>query len=703
MKHASILLTLGGLALSTLTHGQTDPNPTGTPLTIYVSPRGNDRWSGLLNAANGTKTDGPKRTLDGARAVIHQRGFTDTVPVGGIIVQLLPGTYNLSSQFVLETRFERGTPTKPIVIRGSGTDNTFIDGSTPLRVWRRVTREPRINSDLLRRIFVADLRQHRVSNFAAFQRKGFPYDTQFSYPELIFRNKRMTVAQYPNGKDWLRVNENHAGSDTSFQTDIPATRGWNDLTDVWAYGYFGNQWADSYEKVASFSNGTVNLSASVRYGIAPGERFRFVNLLQELDSPGEYYIDRARGKVYFYPPTTGFQNSVSLTGVNEMLVKLADCEYTTFEDMTLQNCRASAIEVHRGRNVTLRNLGVRNTGLDGIRIFNGVNHTVDTCKVTEIGETGIYVLGGNRQTLEPSGHEIINNEVTDFSKICRSHKPGIRVEGVGHLIANNDIFRGPGMGIFLLGNDHIIEKNHLRYLCWDMDDAGALHMGQNPTFLGNVIRQNLIEDLPRRNATRLDNKINAIYLDDFTCGTQVYDNVIRRADMGVQLGGGSQNEVFNNVFQDCRLGIQLDARGTSWNSSWITSGRLAQRCAEVNLTTGVYALAYPQMGDYITGNPAIPRNNRLERNVIDAENALIFYDGVINSDVDDPTAPIVTLDNYYGSNPGFVDWANLNFQVIPNMDADWIGFTAIDMSNVGAQINGKRLSPVPDPVPPTDY
>lgn len=630
--------------------------------------------------------------------------MADSIPEGGIIVKLLPGTYNLATQFSLEQRWEKGTPTKPIVIRGSGTDQTIIDGSTPIRVWRRVTRDSRISGDLQRRLYVADLRQHRVGTFTSFQRKGFPYDTQTTYPELIYRGKRMTVAQYPNGKAWLTVGEGHNGDNQSMESSIPASRGWTNAQDAWTYGYLSNQWADSYEKISSVANGRVNFAAPVHYGIASGQRFRFVNILQELDAPGEYFIDRAAMKVYFYPPATGFQNSVSITGVNDMLIKLADCEYTTVEDLTIQNTRGSAIEVHRGTDVAIRNVVVKNTGLDGIRLRNGTNHIIDSCKFSAIAETPVWVLGGDRLTLTPSGHEVTNNEMTDFSQVCRSHKPGIRVEGVGHLISQNSIYRAPGMGLFVLGNDNIIEKNHLRYLCFDNDDAGAIYIGQNPTFLGNVIRNNLIEDLPRRHATILDNKVNAIYLDDFTCGTQVYDNVIRRADMGIQLGGGSQNMIWNNVFDDCRLGVQLDARGTSWNSSWFTNGRIAQRCAEVGLGTGVYAAAYPDMNDYLTvGNPAIPRNNRMERNVVDAGTALVFFDGIINSDVDDPSEAFITLDNYYGANAGFVNSASNNFQVIPNSDADFIGFQSIDLSDVGAQVNGKRLSPVTSPLPPEDY
>ncbi len=38
------------------------------------------------------------------------------------------------------------------------------------------------------------------------------------------------------------------------------------------------------------------------YGFKQGAKFYGVNLRSELDAPGEYYIDRERGEVLFWPP-----------------------------------------------------------------------------------------------------------------------------------------------------------------------------------------------------------------------------------------------------------------------------------------------------------------------------------------------------------------------------------------------------------------
>ena len=38
------------------------------------------------------------------------------------------------------------------------------------------------------------------------------------------------------------------------------------------------------------------------YGFKQGAKFYGVNLRSELDAPGEYYIDRQRGQLLFWPP-----------------------------------------------------------------------------------------------------------------------------------------------------------------------------------------------------------------------------------------------------------------------------------------------------------------------------------------------------------------------------------------------------------------
>lgn len=668
--------------------GDQGGNPVPNPTMMYVSLRGNDRWSGMLSAPNSNRTDGPKRTMEGARDVIRQMRRYDQIPLGGVIVNVAAGTYQLNQAFVLDHRWDTGTVDKPIVWNGAGPGATILDAAAPLRIWRRVTAGGRIPAELSRNVYYADLRTNRVPGFQAFARKGFPYDTMVGYPELFYQGKRQTVAQYPNGDQWLTIPSDHNGASDSFVSSIPREHQWQNYSDAWAHGYFRWNWADSYEKITGAPNDLVTFQSNSFYGIKAGQRYRFVNVLEELDAPGEYYIDRAAMRVYFYPPASGFQNFTSLSAVNEGVVKIADCQYVTFQGFTVRNGRSNGVEIHRGAYNTLTNLEVTNMGMDGVRLYYGHDNTLKDSHIYNIGESCVLERGGDRLTLTAGNHRVLNNEMHDYAQVCRSAKPAVRVEGCGNLIANNTIYRAPGMGIWIFGNNHVIEKNYLRYLCWDNDDAGAIYCGQDPTNLGNVVRYNLIEDLPRRKATRFDDKIVGIYLDDISSGFEIYGNIFRRVHLGMQIGGGRYNTVANNLFENCTSGIQVDNRGMSYKAYLFETGIIPNRVAAVGLDRNPYASAYPLMANFMSDEPQKCKGIRLEKNLFVGGTALLIYDQLAISQNESEVAPIYDLRNYMGLNPGLVDLGAGGMQPVPGGEAESIGFAPLDTAQIGVQMSG---------------
>lgn len=55
--------------------------PTGK-VEFYVSPNGNDTWSGTLPEANTTKTDGPFATFEAARDAVRRLKLMADLPAG---------------------------------------------------------------------------------------------------------------------------------------------------------------------------------------------------------------------------------------------------------------------------------------------------------------------------------------------------------------------------------------------------------------------------------------------------------------------------------------------------------------------------------------------------------------------------------------------------------------------------------------------
>ncbi len=94
-------------------------------LTLYVSPQGDDGWSGRSAQANGVGTDGPFASLGGARDAIRKLKTSGPL-IEPVRVVVGGGFYNLSEPFTL-TAQDSGTADCPITYEASG-DAVFSAG-----------------------------------------------------------------------------------------------------------------------------------------------------------------------------------------------------------------------------------------------------------------------------------------------------------------------------------------------------------------------------------------------------------------------------------------------------------------------------------------------------------------------------------------------------------------------------------------------
>jgi len=72
---------------------------------LYVSPQGNDQWSGRLAVPNAEGTDGPLATIAGARDVVRRR--KEAGELAGPVTVWLRGTWYFRELFVNGQRRRR--------------------------------------------------------------------------------------------------------------------------------------------------------------------------------------------------------------------------------------------------------------------------------------------------------------------------------------------------------------------------------------------------------------------------------------------------------------------------------------------------------------------------------------------------------------------------------------------------------------------
>lgn len=283
------------------------------------------------------------------------------------------------------------------------------------------------------------------------------------------------------------------------------------LTSV-ATGYWGFDWADSYAKVGSVypNNATIKLSGdndqagpvsglatagvpekylslsklqassdehgramaavSSKYPIKPKARVMVVNALSELDSPGEFYVDRSSGLLTLIPISGKALSDTDeiWVSVNDTVVTLANKTDVTLKDVTLAYARTSAVVVSSGSGILLDNLTIHNIG--GVAVdVTGSDHTVQDCSISYTGMGALSIHGGDLKTLAGSGNVISGNSMTKFAQCKRTYQPAVGWGGVGHSVINNSISNAPHCGILGGGNDMLFEGNTLDHLGYEVD------------------------------------------------------------------------------------------------------------------------------------------------------------------------------------------------------------------------------------------
>ncbi|MCQ2477366.1 MAG: right-handed parallel beta-helix repeat-containing protein, partial [Clostridia bacterium] len=318
--------------------------------------------------------------------------------------------------------------------------------------------------------------------------------------------------------------------------------GWATLDVVWMFGFWKYDWADASTLIGSFDYDKKELSPKFvsMYGTKKGAPYYFFNVFEELDSEGEWYLDRDSGIIYIYPDENFDSATIDLTLTVKPIIN-ANADYLTFADLTVKGTRGDAVNVI-GNNVTVKNCLIKNVA-GNAAVINGYNNLISENEITHTGRGGIIISGGDRVTLTPGNSKADNNLIHDWSEIYQTYQPAVTLNGVGNICSHNEIYNSPHEAITYGGNNHLIEYNVIHDVCLLSDDAGAIYAGRRWDWYGTVIRYNCIYNLGSDGHTP-----DGIYMDDALSGQTIYGNLlINIPKIGLHLGGGRDLEVHNNI------------------------------------------------------------------------------------------------------------------------------------------------------------
>jgi hypothetical protein len=556
-------------------------------------------------------------TLEAARDRIRSLRKSKELPPGSVVVHVRARVYRVDHTFAL-TAEDSGIEEAPVIYQAAPGESPSFSGGVPLRGFKSVTDLEalrRLPTKISRNVRELDLRAVGVTNLLPLELGGFASGRGFkTHPahELFFNGKAMRLARGPN-EGFLRIADvavkdgtkgyDREGSKVGrffYRGDLPDR--WASEPDLLLYGYWFWDWADSYERVASIDvqKRLITLAEPWHaYGYSIGAPFYAVNALCELDLPGEYYLDRRNLRLFFYPPSDPERAEVELSLLAEPMMTLENVSHVRFEGLTWELGCNDAIHVNGGSNCVFAGCVVRDFAGTGIEINGGHRHGLLSCDIYSMGRGGSIVRGGDRKTLSPSGHFIENCDIHDLSRIDHTYTPAVALSGVGTRIAHNRLHDVLSSALNIGGNDHVVEYNEVFNAVSESDDQGGVDMYGDPTFRGNIYRFNYWHHIGNWRAIGEQPKCGqaGVRLDDAISGTLVYGNVFERCSTGkegfgaVQIHGGKDNIVDNNLFIDCAAALSFspweDQRWRNYVAPYMTN-------SEIDAT--LYLERYPALG-----------------------------------------------------------------------------------------------------------
>ncbi len=574
-------------------------------ITVYLSPNGSD-------SAPGTAQD-PLKTFDAARLKVRQ--IKKENPDTAITVYFMPGEYRISDT-VAFTKEDSATARAPITYKALEEGTVKLKGSIeiPTTDLKKVT-DPDVISRLpisaQDKVYCVDLADYSITDAQVQLRStwGESIDDTITSPAplgLYLNGQKQNIARWPNvgyndfkdkdgntqiinsGASWSYSPDSperpfeEVGAKFSFD-DVNPLR-WTEADYMFIEGFLATSYDGSWRRVKEID--TENKTIELENGVvtAPYRRWTAVNLLEEIDMPSEFYVDRSdpdKLTLYYYPAYDLTQDDkLEFANCNSSLITLNDTQYLTFEGLNITQVYSDGIKGSRNNHITIDNCEISYTSGNGIYLTQTTDTVVKDSTVYNTYGNGIFV-SANQDTdiitkLIPCGIKILNNHVYNVGFEIRTMGCGITAEGTSARVENNVVHLSTNRGGNASGVEAVTAYNEAYNLIRDTADAGAFYIGRTWTMYGTRYEYNYIHDLGIETYKDAENT-SGVFLDDTISGHIFNNNIIvndyvsgyKSADgtnmgtYGVNINGGRDFEIKNNIF----IGMDYAVRNTDRTNS----------------------------------------------------------------------------------------------------------------------------------------
>ena len=639
--------------------------PGAADITLYVSPDGNDSWAG-------DSLDKPFATIYKARDAI--RAIKEKGPLTSpVTVYIRGGTYELPATLVF-TLEDSGTKTCPITYTAYRDEKPVISGGRGIDAsWKKHEGE----------IMVCTVPEVREGNWR--------------FRQLFLNGERQTRARIPN------LDESFIKGDKLFQIDQSEEdlgrdamkyrpghfKQYKNLNDVEVVLY--RTWNESRLLVSELyeDERVVTFTGPIGRRLGSGNRYYIDNALEELDQPGEWYLDRHTGELYYWPVQGAKLSELRAPVINELVrfegdvVGKTHVQYINIRGLTFIDADyilpkegippirdpgdiwfPSAITLKGVSNCVFEDNTVRNVGTYGVDLTGDGNRIFGN-KIYDTGSGGIITRSYGRHS------NIISYNHIHHSGLVFHAGVGVNIDDGGGVIGNNLIHDISHSGIYVRHHTSdygqgpersnqeqglIIEYNEIHDVMLGSNDGGGIFVRDHYI----TIRNNFIHD----------SRVSGIYLGCETRNTLVENNVLCRTGPGQVVWFLNKNiTIFNNIYIDGNPPLWYANYGGGYHQNIRVLRNIVSFSDPAGFLINADEESFPLESDYnlvyhTTGKELLVRGLPDVQTFADWQNLGFDTHSVV-------------------ADPLFVDPENDDYSLRPDSPALKMGFKPIDLSSVG--------------------
>jgi parallel beta-helix repeat protein len=687
---------------------------------LYISPEGNNDWSGILKTPNKVKDDGPLASIEGALEKINELQRRPRKPcmhfkhagiTGPVIVWLRGGTYHISKPIVIQAN------TLPVTFAAYPGEKPIIDGGVELKEWKI----EKLNGKAVWTTQIPDVAEG-----------------EWYFRQLFVNGERRNRPRFPK-KSLYRMKEAPeknastgwtSGGHTKFICSKGNVKNYKNLNDIEVvYVHF---WIEERSPIESF-DAKLNLVTMARESrtslvAAHGTEladYYLDNVQEALSDPGEWYLNRKAGKLTYIPLKGETLKNTEITAPQLLqLLRITGnpdgnkyVENIKFKGITFQNtdwCHPGEDEESSLDLLTYKSASSFNRGnhaasaqaaadVPGVITFKGANNcAIEDCEIRNVGWYGIYLAEGCRE------NRLVGNQLYDLGA------GGIKINGAGahepehgrtcwNRITDNHIHKAgrifhSGVGILSMHSaNNLIAHNHIHDLFYSGISCGWVWGYTESSSYCNIIEQNHIHNIGQG----LLSDMGGIYLLGPQSGTMVRNNLIHDVEK-MHYGGwalytdeGSSNIVMeNNICYNTNGEIfhqHYGCENVIRNNIFVSGDEAMLAYTRIEPHTGITFMRNIIVSK---GSPIFNNDNYNDNGRRILSDLNLFWDTTKKEPVFISKDKKISFKEWQKqshdvnsiiADPEFADLAKNNFKLAENSPAFQLGFKPIDMSDVGVR------------------